>query len=296
MLFSFFSLLPRSAGSRDAALTAHGVLQTRRLGAHLVAMPAAAGSSESIVVTHIFSSDLQRASATASAVLDAQHKRDAEHGAAAKAAEVVQSADLRERDFRSGEGMRFRAASAGRNAFADAESWDDMSVRAKRFIDDHLHPHLGGGGGGGVDAGEDEDRRAIVVVAHGMILDVLLSLLLLRYAPAEFARMQPPAGAGTGVSDRRQRQLHVPWSNTGYLVLNACQGGQKPSGSGEDAADVHVAGGLSLQVTAVNCTAHLDGLKKTRGGIGSARFDPKQKTMDAFFGPAAKRQKRGGDA
>lgn len=63
-----------------------------------------------------------------------------------------------------------------------------------------------------------------------------------------------------------------------------------------NAGKLVVGGAIQLQVTKVNCVDHLDGLKKTRGGIGSARFDPKQKTMDAFFGPSAKRQKRGDDA
>jgi broad specificity phosphatase PhoE len=40
---------------------------------------------------------------------------------------------------------------------------------------------------------------------------------------------------------------------------------------------------LSLVVKAVNCQAHLRGLKKTRGGIGSAKHDDKQQTVDSFF-------------
>jgi hypothetical protein len=46
---------------------------------------------------------------------------------------------------------------------------------------------------------------------------------------------------------------------------------------------------MSLLVRAVNSQKHLEGLKKTRGGIGSAKHDDKQRTMDSFF----KRQKLG---
>lgn len=286
-----------SAGSRDSALTAHGVLQTRRLGAHLAAMPSLAGSSGDVIATtDIFSSDLQRAFATASAILDAQQKRDGRNAGAAK--EVIKSVDLRERDFRSGEGVRFEASAGdidgGRNAFADAESRDEMRVRAERFIDAHLHPLL--------DAnveGTDKDarnRRAIVVVAHGLILNVLLSSLLQRYAPSELARLLPPAtrAGGSDAAQRRRAELRVPWNNTGYLAMTvkAKTAGKNNEKSGDAGKRV----GVQLQVTTVNCVEHLDGLKKTRGGIGSARFDPKQKTMDAFFGPSAKRQKRGDDA
>jgi 2,3-bisphosphoglycerate-dependent phosphoglycerate mutase len=288
-----------SAGSRDSALTVHGVLQTRRLGAHLSALPSLdASSGDAVVITHIFSSDLQRAFATASAILDAQQKRDKK--AMGKATEVVKSVDLRERDFRSGEGVRFGASAAGvvdggRNAFADAESRNEMRVRAERFINVHLDPLL--------DAGVEDTnkdarcRRAVVVVAHGLILNVLLSSLLQRWDTSELARLLPPAVVGgSEAAQRRRAELRVPWNNTGYLtmaVIKAETTEKKDEKTGD--ANKRV-GGVQLRVTKVNCVEHLDGLKKTRGGIGSARFDPKQKTMDAFFGPSAKRQKRGGDA
>lgn len=53
------------AGSRDSALTAHGVLQAGRLAAHL---------AEHVEVDRMFSSDLQRAAITAQAILDAQKR------------------------------------------------------------------------------------------------------------------------------------------------------------------------------------------------------------------------------
>jgi hypothetical protein len=40
---------------------------------------------------------------------------------------------------------------------------------------------------------------------------------------------------------------------------------------------------MSLVVKAVNSLEHLKGLKKTRGGIGSAKHDDKQQTVDSFF-------------
>ncbi|KIH90082.1 hypothetical protein SPBR_00802 [Sporothrix brasiliensis 5110] len=288
------------AGSRDSALTAHGVLQTQRLGAHIAAMPSAIGSSaDTIVITHIFSSDLQRAFATASAILNAQKKRGGSEACAAM--DVVKSVDLRERDFRSGEGVRFGAPAAGdidggRNAFADAESRDEMRVRAERFIDTHLHPLLDAGAEGPLKV--VDRRRAIVVVAHGLILNVALSSLLQYYAPLELARLLPPSLAvgGSDAAQRRRLELRVPWSNTGYLVLSVTKRKAEETEDEKNGDTARHADGIRLQVTKVNCVEHLDGLKKTRGGIGSARFDPKQKTMDAFFGPSAKKRKRGDGA
>jgi hypothetical protein len=40
---------------------------------------------------------------------------------------------------------------------------------------------------------------------------------------------------------------------------------------------------MSVVIKAVNSLEHLKGLKKTRGGIGSAKHDDKQQTVDSFF-------------
>ncbi|CAK7565144.1 MAG: hypothetical protein SEPTF4163_003053 [Sporothrix epigloea] len=260
-------------------------------------MPVCGDSTERIATTHIFSSDLQRASLTASAIFDAQSKRD--EGSDDKSlAKFVESADLRERDFRSGEGIRFNSSKdsdgGGRNVFADAESWDEMSVRAKRFIDEHLNRLL-------VEAGDKgDDARTVVIVAHGLILNVLLSSLLLHYTPSELIRLQPPLLSGAS-SKHNGHQLRVPWSNTGHLVIHASRTKTtSPSSVTRSTASAASAGNdassVGLRVVSVNCTEHLNGLKKTRGGIGSQQFDPKQKTMDAFFSPSVKRRKREGDA
>ncbi|CAK7273720.1 hypothetical protein SEPCBS119000_005803 [Sporothrix epigloea] len=255
-----------------------------------------ANSVETINVTHIFSSDLQRASATASAISDALSTRDGDRIVQNQAPAVsVQTADLRERDFRSGEGTRFgstrSAASGGRNAFSDAESWNEMGVRARRFIDEHLDRLL-------VEAREEEDEaRAIVVVAHGLILNVLLTSLLLRYTPSELTRLQPSVLPESS-RNQSKSQLRVPWSNTGHLVIRVTRiKPTLPSSATDLTTDTeHDVFDVKLRVVAINCTEHLEGLKKTRGSIGSLQFDPKQKTIDAFFGPSTKRQKRGGDA
>ncbi len=293
--------LANSAGSRDSALTAHGVLQARRLGAHLAA-------NGDLVITHVFSSNLQRASATASAIVDALRGEegdgddssggdDGDGNRNVVARTVMQLADLREKDFRSGEGVRL--GTAGRNAFADAETRDDMRVRAERFIDRHLLALLRRAPAEGGTARQSEKKletvaqgpqRAVVVVAHGIILNVLLSSLLTRYAPAELSRLQPPSVPLPPPPVIRRPDLRVSWNNTGFVDIAV-----KTAAAAADAdkqGDAAPAKKIRLQVTRVNSVEHLDGLKKTRGGIGSAKFDAKQKTMDAFFGPAAKRQKR----
>ncbi len=220
------------------------MLQARRLGTHLYARADAAGP-----IAHVFSSDLQRAADTATAILDAQR------GPAvmpAPVAALVKVPDLRERDFLSLEGQRYGARSgSGSSAF---ESFDEMKVRVDRFVETHLHPVLDATGG------------SVVIVAHGIILGVLLRSLLARFAPVELARLSgPPLPA---------------WSNTGYLEALVQRA---------PTADRERAGKITMVVLTVNCLDHLKGLKKTRGGIGSTQFDRTQRTLDSFFGPASKR-------
>jgi hypothetical protein len=193
---------------------------------------------------------------------------------------VVSLPELRERDFGSAEGAKY-----GRVALTDAETSEQMLVRAERFVQEHLVSLLEEHG---------EGDGSVVVVAHGMILDSLLRVLLARFGPTELARL---GNARTAA-----------WSNTGYAELVVTV--SAPSASGSDGPEipgssVDVVPGdrvststprnqdqrVKLAVVGLNVLKHLDGLKKTRGGIGSAQFDKRQRTMDSFFVPAAKKPK-----
>lgn len=260
-------LTTTSAGIRDSSLTSHGVLQARRLGAHLAAQP--------LRISHIFSSDLQRAVETSQAIIDAQASSlTAADDDGQLSLELVQLRDLRERDFGSAEGKKFGVL------LVDAETREQMRTRAERFVQGHLAPILVSDPAGG----------AIVVVAHGLILDVLLRVLLASFAPAEMVRLR----SGTGYL--------AAWSNTGYVEA-VVRAGPKPMPLQDGEDDTHaeadaVASGdrkpqqhISLSVVGVNVLRHLEGLKKTRGGIGSAQHDKRQRTVDSFFAPAAKKPK-----
>jgi broad specificity phosphatase PhoE len=60
----------------------------------------------------------------------------------------------------------------------------------------------------------------------------------------------------------------VEWSNTGYMDLMIS--GASPSIR-------------RLTIQGRNCLAHLNGLKRTGGGIGSAKYDGKQKSLGHFL-------------
>ncbi len=181
---------------------------------------------------------------------------------------LVQLVELRERDFGKAEGKTF----AEGRGLEGAESRGQMRARAEGFVEGHLVPVLRGGG------------SVVVVVAHGLILESLLTVLLARFV-----------SGGVGVlGDARMGG----WANTGYAELAVEVGSgdlDVPHGVGDG---VEVSGErtprlnqprVAMSVVGLNVLTHLEGLKKTRGGIGSAQFDKRQRTMDSFFGPAAKK-------
>ncbi|WQF82177.1 Putative histidine phosphatase superfamily, clade-1 [Colletotrichum destructivum] len=261
-----------SAGSRDSPLTSHGVLQARRLGAHLAARTASASAG----ITHIFSSTLRRASTTAAAVREAV--ASSHHSSAARDIRVVRLSDLREKHFGTGEGQKFGGTTAfgtARPRHDGAEDLHAMRVRAKRFVDGYLAPIFAC-----VDAEPGGAAESIIIVAHGIILGVLSSVLC---GPGLFAAVEPHS----------ESQRPWSWSNTGFVEIrvSSMPVASDLARASHDALLTVRWPRLSLQTISVNCTEHLAGLKKTRGGIGSAKFDEKQKTIISFFAPAPKKRK-----
>jgi broad specificity phosphatase PhoE len=288
------SILNRpSAGTTNSALTNHGVLQANRLAHHLVATD--------VKVTHIFSSDLTRAFKTAEAIRLAQPKSADEH--APFALETKQLANLREQDFGSLEGKTFYERSSDskktgkelnsdahkNNAdFKDVETQEAMRARSNMFIDEYLLDLFHSVPG----------DYAVVVVAHGIILAHLWRCVLHRFAPTAVS-VAPDVLA----ADREFILEHLGgWSNTGYLELEIMpRTGESlkttsPAPTEAPASVLLVEAeatandatkrkllDLSLVVKAVNSLEHLKGLKRTRGGIGSSKYDEGQKTIESSF-------------
>lgn len=240
------------AGSRDSALTTHGVLQARRLATHL---------AEQVTLTHLFASNLGRAVKTAEAICDVQ-KRTRQ-----TALEVVQLTELREKHFGTGEGVKY-GIKGPKVEHHGAETPEAMKLRVDAFLDDYLVPLL-----------IADDGATVCVVSHGIILAVLFSALCARL-PSGSISVTPEAQS---TSFPGSDFIRPTWSNTGYLegVMSAMESSK---------ADENPRLGFKLFIKSVNCVDHVKGLKKTRGGIGSAKFDDKQKTMDSFFEPSRKRK------
>lgn len=194
-------LTASSAGITDSALTNHGVLQANRLASHFAATD--------VKVSHIFSSDLQRAARTADAIRDAQDP--APHT-------VTRLEILREQDFGFYEGKQFFERSRGSNqsgkeahpaahrtdpGFKDVESKPAMMARMENFINSHLLQLIH----------EVQEEHSVVVVAHGIILSYLWRTIVRRFHPSNVA-----VATGVATGDRGIEYLGG-WSNTGYLDL-----------------------------------------------------------------------------
>ncbi|KZF19899.1 phosphoglycerate mutase-like protein [Xylona heveae TC161] len=287
------------AGVRDSALTNHGVLQVNRLGQHL--------AKSGVKLTHIFSSDLLRAFRTAEAIRLAQADQ---HGPKDTAVlETVQLSILREQDYGYYEGKPFYARNrdskrSGRDAhldehrkddgFKEPESKESMALRMESFLGQHLLPVLQAYADG--ESESSASRTSVAVVAHGMILSSLWRCLLRRFPPKSISLGPEVVADGRAVA----LQYLGAWSNTGYLeielqrmesdtavVTPTIVGLSDAAESSISLTETHLLGWTGV-IRTINGKEHLRGLKRTGGGVGSAKHEEGQRTIESFF----KRQKR----
>ena len=284
-------LTPSSAGITDSALTVHGNLQAERLGQYLADNGPRFG--------RIYSSDLQRAVKTATAIRLAQPLPDCDAAHEAKL-QVTALTILREQDFGFYEGKPFYARSrdsskSGKEShrsqhqddpdFQDVESKESMALRMSTFLQNHLVPAL---------CNEPIKRNSsIAVVSHGIILSQLWRCFLKLFAKNSIT-LSP--GLSVGVGAITPLEYLGGWSNTGYLELEVLK--KEAAATSDLATSTTVAStpGLptprsdafpslhqyKMVVKTVNGKEHLKGLKRTRG-VGSTKFDEGQKSIESFF-------------
>ena len=248
----------------------------------------------------IYSSDLQRAWKTATAIRLAQPRPDCNDAAHEANLQVTALAVLREQDFGFYEGKPFYARSRDSSQsgkenhrshhqhdpdFKDVESKDSMALRVSSFLQNHLVPAICG-----EPLGRNND---IVVVSHGIILSQLWRCFL-KLIPQNSITLSPGLSVGSG--GITPLEYLGGWSNTGYLELEILK---KDLAATSDLAtsvtapptpdpfNVDSNASLPLHqhrviIRTVNGKEHLKGLKRTRG-VGSSKFDEGQRSIDSFF-------------
>lgn len=273
----------------------HGSLQARKLGSYL---------AERHRITHLYSSDLQRAYKTARALQRAQVEAT---GREAEKLQVRQLRILQERDFGSLETRSFTSKSKEARKlaektegdirlepdFKDAESQASMAARMDAFLNEHLLPLL-------LHNSQLSQKSIVAVVSHGMILSAFWKRLLKRFALNSVS-------LGPHLLERGDTGMTLDnvgvWSNTGFLEVDITKQVAHAKAAGITAAitsqhddqvqaleDTKVSAVLydwRLTIRAINSKEHLRGLKRTGGGVGSSKHDENQKSIDTFV----KRQK-----
>lgn len=231
----------------------------------------------------VYSSDLSRARITAEGICRLQPPSP--DGTSIL---PILTSDLREKDFGSLEGMRWDSTTPTRDNAArfggvstpihrhvEGESAASMERRAMAFLSMHILPLL-------FDAPPEEIN--VAVVGHGIILRVLWNILAGLFDPMDIS-LAPgivPAEGGTA-------GLPTPsWSNTGFMTLLiqqrttmlATHNSLPDHGTTTSSALLQ---GWTMSIMAINSREHLADLRRTRGGIGSATHDTRQKRIEQFF-------------
>jgi len=246
---------------------------------------------------------LQRARITADAIGQAQSRSPLAANNAALP--TIQLPILREQDFGFFEGKSWSlrlpdviTADDPRSKpdFRDKETPEAIAQRANLFLESHLLPLL-------LAEQEPDQEHVVAVVSHGITLSVLWRCLLLRFGP-QTVNIGPAVRHSASFTPLE----YLPgWSNTGYLELeirrlirdpvpsvvpipvsNNMPGAPPPEYPTllENVATTSVPGGLigwGIIIKTVNGKDHLMNLKRTGGGVGSAKHDERQKKIEGFF-------------
>lgn len=249
------------------------MFQAKKLGIHL---------STRYRFTHLFSSDLQRAYKTAMAIQQAQQE---EHNVALP---LYQLKVLQEQDFGTFERMTFaaRAKVVGDNTdgVQQPETKGAMILRANEFLDDHLLPLL-------FSEAADETLE-VALVSHGLILSTIWRCLLRRFTSST---VDVAWALEIPTKDMLSLEHLGAWSNTGYLeleialidphpdILFEAQNYTVPEPVASSELTPPLASRYKMTILVVNNKEHLQGLKRTGGGVGSSKHDDKQKSIESFF-------------
>ena len=160
----------------------------------------------------------------------------------------------------------------GHPNFKPKETHDSMANRMDMFLDEVIHPILV------TDVG---DESTVAVVSHGIILSFLWKALLQRFG-ARSVSLGPGVGVVAGTLE-----FLSSWSNTGFLEIDikhaSIRQGPDAIKIVDDGLTMPKLSGYQMIVKAFNCTDHLKGLKRTRGGLGSSTYDTRQKNLEGFF-------------
>ncbi|OSX59928.1 hypothetical protein POSPLADRAFT_1075385 [Postia placenta MAD-698-R-SB12] len=250
------------AGWQDSPLSNHGMNQAKALGVSFSNTPLLA----------IHASPLKRAQWTAQALRDAQKEPQPP---------LTTSPLLREQYFGVAEGKPwvyemepgvtleeyyargvYPVLTGRSQKFPEAESLDDLARRAEQAINGLVMPYVWQAARAG------EKGIHVAIVSHGLCISELLPALLSKDA------------SGAHPKHKYKGLLNTAWTRVTVDVKGSVEGKSMEFSDSNPPP-------LVVRVTDFNSHEHLDRVARQKGGIGSAEFDPKQQSIQAFFGGAA---------
>lgn len=292
-------------------LQVHGVLQAKRLGTYLAEKHKSFRS--------IYCSDLQRAKRTAQSILDAcvEHTCSTSDSPTLPSLTVLEI--LREQDFGSLEGKPWssKAPDVSAPGYTPPETKASMDKRANGFITNYVVPLLA------VEPASNVVvvSHGLLLSRLWKCLFARVELNKIHLAdnvavgPRGLEHLGTWSNTGyleldisllSGTSENEERGEINPDKEAMHSIENDDGSAREASteaypkdssstkaGKAENTVTrspqrhlSHVSPAdprIAIFVHAVNSTSHLSSLKRTRGGIGSAKHDTSQGTIDSFF-------------
>lgn len=252
----------------------------------------------------------------------AQSQRGLEQQRALLGETVTTTPLLREQFFGLAEGQNWRTGYATSSnshhnrkyKFEQGESLEDVHARAREIVERCVVPWL-------VKAWRAGRDEHVVLVAHGiMISELLFALSRLQDPRAAYTRQSghtntgwtrmrltfPPTFKHNSASSSDSEALPAPdlprLSSASLPPYYREPASPSSSFSSAESIDGRFSPSaptlpkITIRQTHTNHTVHLNGLKRTKGGIGSEKFDERQSSLKNFFSGAASGASSASDA
>ncbi|KAF2711952.1 phosphoglycerate mutase-like protein [Pleomassaria siparia CBS 279.74] len=304
------------AGSRDSVLTNHGFQQATRLGLHFSSL----GLCFTQIYSSHLQRASKTAGLIREAQVRTQISSSSACGVPTVVQlPILMEKDFGSNEGKKwyekpSESIEPRQGEKNLLRFVDVESKDSMAQRADAFLDDHLLRLF--------DDTSESAKRIVAVVSHGMMLSMLWKRLLLRL-PSKSVTFSPELAANPRISldhlgawsNTGYMELDMEWaesSETNVAVSTSTSSTWQNDTALEEVGDQSgiqpltqsdtsireqghsiplasklvspkLAQGWRTSIQTINGKSHLQGIKRTGGGVGSARHDASQKKIDNFF-------------
>ncbi|KAF2005051.1 phosphoglycerate mutase-like protein [Amniculicola lignicola CBS 123094] len=302
------------AGTTDSVLTNHGYQQATRLGLHFKAM--------GLSFTHLFSSHLQRAATTAGLIQEAQVALPATDRSVPNVVQLPVLMEQDFGFYEGKKWYDKRDDPKATPGFVDIESKESLAQRADAFLDSHLLPLLNSSTGPTSKVIAVVSHGIMLSTLWKRLL-ARLPHHSVTFAPELLANTRAPTLEHLGGwSNTGYLELHmqyavsiaplesatqaelpqsqdiagqtsveavvddVPVTKSTTVVATGSEATMKsdqPTGSVSQGLQVRLPTGWTTTIQSVNGKDHLGSLKRTRGGVGSARHDSSQKNIESFF-------------